>query len=267
MKIIVLLFICFLLLNCINSREQASREQANLSVSSTEIENIDIDEPIILSINLPARNLLEAVHYGDISFVQRYIKNFNHRSRQHLSFSNSDLRLLRNTIFAKHGQIFRSRDLQEHFQRFAWYSGTKENVEQYLTENELRLIRVILAMEAANPPTREDLVGSWFTTVPASVEYIGFVPLYLGADGRMWRSDGSYWFFEGSTFSVELDDWHWSFPSGGNEYLRIIIFEYNGELYKATHFDSGWSLWFQHPNRPPISFFGNPDHFDIPDWW
>jgi hypothetical protein len=48
--------------------------------------------------------------------------------------SQSELRILRNTIFAKYGYIFRSVDLQNHFSRFSWYQATHTNVDNRLSQ-------------------------------------------------------------------------------------------------------------------------------------
>ena len=45
----------------------------------------------------------------------------------------SELRILRNTIFAKYGYIFRSEDLQRHFSQFTWYRAINANVDNQLT--------------------------------------------------------------------------------------------------------------------------------------
>jgi hypothetical protein len=92
---------------------------------------------------LYAQNLREAVFNGDIDYIQKYVQRYGWYTNEYIYFSNSDLRILRNTIYATHGYIFRARDLQEHFQKFAWYNGTKQNVENELSENEQRLIRII----------------------------------------------------------------------------------------------------------------------------
>jgi hypothetical protein len=47
--------------------------------------------------------------------------------------SQSELRILRNTIFAKYGYIFRSEDLQIHFRQFAWYNAINANVDNSLS--------------------------------------------------------------------------------------------------------------------------------------
>ncbi len=48
-----------------------------------------------------------------------------------------ELRLMRNTIFARHGRIFVSEDLQEYFSKFSWYYPVREDVSvNELTEIE-----------------------------------------------------------------------------------------------------------------------------------
>jgi hypothetical protein len=47
-----------------------------------------------------------------------------------------------------HGYRFKSSDLQERFQKFAWYNGTKENVDNELSENEMEFVQLLLSMEA-----------------------------------------------------------------------------------------------------------------------
>jgi hypothetical protein len=44
-----------------------------------------------------------------------------------------ELRILRNTIFAKYGLIFRSDDLRIHFSKFSWYKPLYNNVDEQLT--------------------------------------------------------------------------------------------------------------------------------------
>jgi hypothetical protein len=135
---------------------------SDLKGSSATVEEVIVTPLVIQSQNPDfsansneyTNNLYKSVYNGDIRYIKKYIENFSRYSTEHEeTFSNDDLRLLRNTIYAIHGYKFSSGELQEYFQRFAWYNGTKENIENELSENELGLIRVILAMEAANPPT------------------------------------------------------------------------------------------------------------------
>jgi hypothetical protein len=190
-----------------------------------------------------SQDLYRAVNNGDIRYIQWYIGNYYKNAQEYVYFSNSDLRIFRNTIYAMHGYIFNSRDLQEHFRRFEWYNGTKRDVENELTENERQVIRIILAMEAANPPTHGDLVGRWVKPVAASVESIGYIDYYLMPDGRIEGfSCNGRWSLEGTTFRTTPDseylmwaDWplDWSEEV---ENIRFTFVEYNGELYKACNF-------------------------------
>lgn len=45
-------------------------------------------------------------------------------------FSKSDLRIMRNEIFARHGYIFQDPMLQEHFSRMSWYTPQQADISQ-----------------------------------------------------------------------------------------------------------------------------------------
>ena len=45
-------------------------------------------------------------------------------------FSKSDLKIMRNEIFARHGYIFRDPMLQEHFSRMPWYTPQQDDISQ-----------------------------------------------------------------------------------------------------------------------------------------
>jgi len=80
-----------------------------------------------------------------------------------------ELRLLRNTIFARHGMIFQSNDLTIHFRQFYWYNPRSNNVDDRLTENDRINIRNIQVFENARPNSnlnRRDLVRGWFELFP-----------------------------------------------------------------------------------------------------
>jgi hypothetical protein len=170
-----------------------------------------------------------------------------------------------------HGYIFKSKDLQEHFQKFAWYKGTKQNVENELSEIELRHIRVLSAIEAANPPKREDLIGHWVVPVAASVENIGFLDLYLEPNGRMSGFAKGFWSWDGAVFRTVPSGEKWlnlGYVYGEKINLRIIVFEHNGELYKATSFfdESDYIRqhcdWYQADKMPHLrsGYWGNWDN-------
>ncbi|MCD7761723.1 MAG: YARHG domain-containing protein, partial [Lachnospiraceae bacterium] len=70
-------------------------------------------------------------------------------------YSLSELRLIRNEIFALHGRMFNSEDLQEYFSQKSWYTPlyTPEEFDadlfSHLNEYEKANLNVILAYEAA----------------------------------------------------------------------------------------------------------------------
>lgn len=48
----------------------------------------------------------------------------------------SDLRILRNSIFAMHGYIFKSADLRNYFKQFSWYVPRYKDVTRFLNKTE-----------------------------------------------------------------------------------------------------------------------------------
>ncbi|MDR2019148.1 MAG: YARHG domain-containing protein [Treponema sp.] len=85
-------------------------------------------------------------------------------------FNKTELRILRNTIYSKHGQLFASRDLQDHFSKFSWYEGRYTNADDRLSETDRENIRLIQIIESNYPVTvNPELVGRWryFGAVPA----------------------------------------------------------------------------------------------------
>ena len=60
--------------------------------------------------------LLKVIEAGDLTPLQARIPEVDARR-----LSQSQLRVLRNTIFAQYGYRFYSPDLQAHFGRFSWY--------------------------------------------------------------------------------------------------------------------------------------------------
>jgi len=207
----------------------------------------------------------KAVYNGDIDYIYKYFVDRD-SPNEHFKFSNNDLRILRNTIYAKHGYIFKLKDLQEHFKKFKWYKGTKENVDGELTENEKRVIRIISATEKANPPSINDLIGRWDTPAPpgSNADRLGFISIYLNKDGTldMGRWGSGVWSLNGTTFRYRLD------PAKGfneTENFRINFVEYKDVLYGTCTFFmndttifEGWG--FYGPNkRPSTEMWGYPD--------
>jgi len=57
--------------------------------------------------------------------------------------SMQDLKIMRNTIFAMHGYIFKTKDMKEYFEGQSWYTPKKDNVSSELTSIEQKNIAFI----------------------------------------------------------------------------------------------------------------------------
>jgi hypothetical protein len=61
--------------------------------------------------------------------------------------SKYDLRIMRNEIFGRHGYIFKSDDLKEHFRNQSWYTPKYSDVNSMLTDIEKKNIEFIKSHE------------------------------------------------------------------------------------------------------------------------
>ena len=85
-----------------------------------------------------------AVHNGDLS---QLATAFSHLELAVLS--KEELRLLRNTIFAAHGMVFKADDLRRHFEQFPWYKPERVSVDESFTKTDELNIESIQAFESA----------------------------------------------------------------------------------------------------------------------
>jgi len=58
-----------------------------------------------------------------------------------------DLRVMRNEIYARHGRIFKDRELQKYFSEQPWYKPDPEFKDEMLTEKEYKNLAVIREAE------------------------------------------------------------------------------------------------------------------------
>ena len=61
--------------------------------------------------------------------------------------SKQDLRILRNSIFAQHGLIFKSNDLKKYFSKYPWYKARYSNVDKKLSSIEKQNVALLKSME------------------------------------------------------------------------------------------------------------------------
>jgi hypothetical protein len=88
--------------------------------------------------------------------------------------SKADLRILRNTIFAKYGLKFASADLKQHFAQFKWYKARYASVDAKLSSIDKRNIARIQAFEAGAPNNQvsmRELYGAWQSFPVGSGDY------------------------------------------------------------------------------------------------
>jgi hypothetical protein len=109
------------------------------------------------------------------------------------NFSKNELRILRNTIFAKYGYKFTSDDLTVHFSQFPWYEGSKTSVENELTLIDWRNIELIKILEDYYP-TKIDYIFKFRQNGIYKLDGNFFLtPIYINnTDEPTWASYDSY---------------------------------------------------------------------------
>lgn len=74
----------------------------------------------------------------------------------------SELRLMRNVIFARYGYIFKSEDLRKHFANQKWYKPLFQNVDKYITSREKYNIKFIQKHEKTNKEISQKELFDYF---------------------------------------------------------------------------------------------------------
>ncbi len=92
-------------------------------------------------------------------------------------YSDADLRVIRNEIYARHGLIFKSQDLSTHFNSMSWYLGTISDMNQIsLSEIERENVNSIVEIESEREivaDAKAFLVGEsfWVNGTEINVEF------------------------------------------------------------------------------------------------
>lgn len=77
--------------------------------------------------------------------------------------SKEDLRLARNTLFAKYGRVFKSKDLKDHFEKQDWYHKRPAFKQSQMNNQDLDLVNLILLWESKTEillKERVDITGN-----------------------------------------------------------------------------------------------------------
>jgi len=137
----------------ISLNDEIYRKINNLYIESLNNEYSNADEIV--------KNI---IYNGDILLLGN-INFFNL-----LYLSKEELRILRNTIYAKYGYVFQSKDLSEHFNRFIWYEPQYNNVDEKLTEYDMNIVEIIRKVENGQIKTNIQGILELFYTKSKNID-------------------------------------------------------------------------------------------------
>lgn len=136
----------------------------------------------------------------------------------------TELRLLRNTVYARYGYIFKNDELAEYFKNFSWYTPTYSNVDDKLTDidkQNLDLIKLYENMsdEQENIVSSNQLFFSWGK---------GYLEGNFAPAKFYFYKNGDVTYASADTESSYLLGWRGSYTVKGNIlYVRVTEIFYN----------------------------------------
>jgi hypothetical protein len=105
-------------------------------------ENNNVDVKMETNI-LSTDNLLkDVINIGNITLLDNLMN-----PQQLMNLDLDELRILRNTIYARYNYKFYSNDLRKHFSNFSWYNNNENYSVQYLTFIDHKNIKLIMDLE------------------------------------------------------------------------------------------------------------------------
>ena len=217
-------------------------------------ENESITEYYNNSLNELIPTKAKKIILGNIDLLSETISDFDLAI-----LSNSDLRILRNMIYAKYGNIFSSSDLTNYYSNFAWYKPSKKVKDSDLTEEELKLIERIKFFETRDENKKnvnlKSMEGIW-------QDY------FIMADGWSNRfvfySDNKLDFLYSQMRYIPLaKEMIGTYEIKGN----VLIFKVKEIIYNSytPKYDTigFWDIWEIPDNRNTVTF-KNPLEFKFP---
>ena len=217
-------------------------------------ENESITEYYNNSLNELIPTKAKKIILGNIDLLSETISDFDLAI-----LSNSDLRILRNMIYAKYGNIFSSSDLTNYYSNFAWYKPSKKVKDSDLTEEELKLIERIKIFETRDENKKnvnlKSMEGIW-------QDY------FIMADGWSNRfvfySDNKLDFLYSQMRYIPLaKEMIGTYEIKGN----VLIFKVKEIIYNSytPKYDTigFWDIWEIPDNRNTVTF-KNPLEFKFP---
>jgi hypothetical protein len=261
MKKISIMFVILVLFSCNKNDKNILSEKPNSDVNNfmdeTNIEFQDKNKNVVIvQSTIGSKELLnQTVYNGDINELEKLIMIW-----QLCDFSKNDLRILRNTIYAKYGYIFNSNELKEHFSKFSWYNGIFTNVDDKLTIVDTENLELIQKVEQNYPDENDsnnELIGDWYMYGAVPSEGMDSITLLIERNDHVQiLPNGIYvhycrvhlqseeifyglWFLENNIFetiTIGNNRKHDFPPNYGKTDLWIYKFDFNdGSIYPGCH--------------------------------
>ena len=157
MKIRILIFTLIIISGCRHNKQNDIKETENDSISLNL--NPKTIEKVIKSIDT-ASYIEENRVAGLYAFASSDIL----KSADLEMIPPSELRLMRNEIFARYGYSFKSMDLRGYFDNLSWYMEFYENVDHLLSEIERENIKLIQKREKENEEISQEELFNYYLT-------------------------------------------------------------------------------------------------------
>lgn len=152
--VIVLFILGFILVKTFSNK--GDNESANTAAENVAVQDsTSSSQPRITSLDVPEGDVKPAKKrtgsLSNVGFTDDYsdIVCYTYLSDSDLrGLSKSQLRILRNTIYARHGRKFKSKDLQNYFNGFSWYNPLYDEISpNSLSDIETHNIQLIQSYE------------------------------------------------------------------------------------------------------------------------
>lgn len=158
------------------------------------------------------------------------------------SKSLAELRVMRNEIFAKHGYIFKSQDLTEHFSNMDWYKPELSDVNHLLTEIDKTNIDLILKQEAFLKSTlnnrtdkKQQLSLAKFSMDSADSNQKALITNFLNDNkGRIVDDFNRFWGRDLGLISYRFKILSQSIWTKSNQSIAIVKLEVKGKREKSS---------------------------------
>ena len=169
------------------------------------------------------------------------------------SLDKETLRLARNEIYARHGRIFTSEDLNTYFSSKSWYHGTVPQ-ESFSDDvfNEFEKANLELITQAENAGSADIFVGNWWDRYSSrchmDIESLGGTQLKITINWSSSASENTTWTMTGEYDAAtgyinyhdcaEVDQFY---PNDGNEGPILTTIYTNGT--GRFHLAGGYLYW------------------------